>query len=256
MTEDLLGNKLKKLEQLEAGRYADPFLPIMARIDGKCFSNFTRSLKRPYDERFIRLMIATTKYLVEESEAILGYCQSDEITLYWYLDKENFSNREFWFRGKFQKLTSVLASTASSYFCGNLAHYLPEKTGNYPTFDTRVWSVPDLECVYENFLWRFKDARKNSVSMYARHFFSPNQLFKKSCEEMKEMLAVIRRPWGELPKFFTDGTYIKRQKFLLSPYDPRWNDVPSQYRPTKPVERTLVTVWEPEATVSLDWFTS
>jgi hypothetical protein len=73
---------------------------------------------------------------------------------------------------------------------------------------------------------------------------------------MKEMLAVIRRPWEELPKFFTDGTYIKRQKFLLSPYDPRWNDVPSQYRPTKPVERTLVSVWEPETTVSLDWFTS
>jgi tRNA(His) guanylyltransferase len=254
MTEDELGNKLKQLEQQEAGRKADPYLPLMARLDGNCFSNFTRSLERPFDKRFCDLMLETTKYLVEESEALLGYCQSDEITLYWYLDKQNFSNREFWFGGKFYKIASILSSKASSFFSGNLANYLPEKVGVYPAFDARVWSVPDLHWVYENYLWRFKDARKNSVSMYARNFFSHSQLHKKSGEKMKEMLRENGTPWEELPEFFKSGSYVKRQRILLSLDDSRWTDVPLQYRPTKPIVRTVVSHWIPEETVNPSWF--
>jgi hypothetical protein len=33
MTEDELGDKLKQLEQQEAGRKADPFLPLMAESE-------------------------------------------------------------------------------------------------------------------------------------------------------------------------------------------------------------------------------
>jgi tRNA(His) 5'-end guanylyltransferase len=157
---DTLGDLLKTQEQAEAGRKADPFLPLVARIDGSCFSAFTRGLERPFDERFVQLMIETTKFLVDKSEAQLGYCQSDEITLYWYLDKESFSNREFWFGGKFQKLTSILAGSASSYFSANIPKVLHEKQGCYPVFDARVWNVPDLEHAYVNFVWRQQDAQK------------------------------------------------------------------------------------------------
>lgn len=74
----------------------------MARIDGNCFSAFTKGLRRPFDERFVDLMVETTKFLVDKSEAQLAYCQSDEITLFWFLNKENFSNREFWFGASFK----------------------------------------------------------------------------------------------------------------------------------------------------------
>lgn len=246
---DSLGDLLKSQERVEAGRKADPYLPLMARIDGNCFSKFTKDLNRPFDERFVNLMIETTKYLVDKSEAQLGYCQSDEITLYWYLDKEIFSNREFWFGGKFQKLTSVLAGSASSFFSGNLQKFLPEKQGQYPAFDARVWSVPDLEHAYLNFVWRQQDAQKNSVSMYARHFFSHKFLQGKTCREMKDMLREIGEPWEELPKFFTHGTFIRRQRRLVNPED---LDIPEQYRPTNPIERTLVEPWEPvDGTLSL-----
>jgi tRNA(His) 5'-end guanylyltransferase len=249
---DALGDELKSQEAIEASRKADPFLPLMARIDGKCFSKFTMGLNRPFDERFVNLMIETTKHLVEESEAQLGYCQSDEITLYWYLDKQNFSNREFWFSGKFQKLTSVLASTASSFFTANLPEYIPEKVGKYPVFDARVWSVPDLEYVYKNFLWRFRDAQKNSVSMYARHFFSHKKLQNKTCNEMKNMLKEIGKPWEELPDFFKSGTYVRRNRVLLQPSE--CVNIPEQYRPTEPIIRTVVSVWFPGETVSPNWF--
>jgi tRNA(His) 5'-end guanylyltransferase len=248
---DTLGDILKAQEQEEAGKKADPYLPLVARIDGKCFSKFTKGLNRPFDERFVRLMVATTKHLVEQSEALLGYCQSDEISLYWYLDKENFSNREYWFGGKFQKLTSVLAGTASSFFSGNLPLFLPEKVGQYPVFDCRVWNVPDLEHVYKNFLWRLNDATKNSVSMYAHHNFSHKLLQGKTCTDMKEMLAANGTLWENLPRFFTHGTYVRRQRVFVSPDDPSFDNVPEAYRPTKPVIRTVVSEWTPETRLSV-----
>lgn len=237
---DSLGDLLKEQERLEAGRKADPYLPLMARIDGKCFSRFTKGLKRPFDSRFVDLMVATTSYLVEESEALLGYCQSDEITLFWNNFKEENSNREYWFGGKFQKLTSVLAGTASSYFAGNLPEFLPEKVGQYPVFDARVWNVPDMEHVYKNFLWRWKDAQKNSVSMYARHFFSHRSLQGKTSTEMRELLRTISKPWEELPVFFREGTYIRRERILVDPAETTLNHIPECYRPTEPVVRTVV----------------
>lgn len=242
---DSLGDLLKEQEQSEAGRKADPFLPLMARIDGKCFSKFTKGLNRPFDERFVRLMVETTKHLVEESEASLGYCQSDEISLYWWLNKEEYSNREFWFGGKFQKLTSVLASSASSFFVGNIPEFLPEKVGQYPVFDCRVWNVPDLEHVHKNFLWRFRDAQKNSVSMFARHFFSHKQLQGLTCEQMKELLRNSGNSWEDLPRFFREGTFIKRQEEWVFPADSHWKKIPEKYRPLEPVRRTVIKQWDP-----------
>lgn len=67
---DSLGDMLKEEERQEAGRKADPYLPLVARIDGKCFSSFTRGLERPFDSRFVQLMVETTKHLVSESVSL------------------------------------------------------------------------------------------------------------------------------------------------------------------------------------------
>ena len=41
--EDALGDRMKIYEMAEAGRRFMPLLPILARIDGRAFSSFTRS---------------------------------------------------------------------------------------------------------------------------------------------------------------------------------------------------------------------
>jgi tRNA(His) guanylyltransferase len=186
-------------------------------------------------------MIETTKYLIKKWEFNLGYCQSDEISLYWFINKQEYSNREFLFSGRYQKLTSIMAGSASSFFASNLPDYLPEKVGNYPTFDCRVWNVDTLKDVYDNFLWRQLDATKNSVSMYARHFFSHKQLHNKSSKEMKHMLREKGTPWEGLPTFFTHGTFSRRMVKEVSVF----SDIPIQYQPTGPVIRTVVEEWNP-----------
>src|SRR5271165_4006783 len=110
---DALGDRMKALEGLEAGRMCLPQVPVLARLDGRCFSNFTRDMQRPYDTNMTIAMQNTTKYLVTETNACCGYSQSDEITLVWY---EPDSRSEIFFNGCIQKMTSVLAALATVFF--------------------------------------------------------------------------------------------------------------------------------------------
>jgi len=80
MKNDNFGNRMKEYERLFGNQFM-PFLPVCMRIDGKTFSKWTKGLERPYDKRLTDLMVATTKYLVAETGALMGYTQSDEISL-------------------------------------------------------------------------------------------------------------------------------------------------------------------------------
>src|SRR6185369_15347403 len=113
MSKDDFGDRIKRYEAGETEQYFMPLLPIYARIDGRCFSGFTSGLRRPYDERITRAMVETTRYLVEETHARIGYTQSDEISLVWQQDRYD---SESLFGGKVHKLVSVLASMATAKF--------------------------------------------------------------------------------------------------------------------------------------------
>lgn len=205
---DNLGDRMKDYEVAEAGRCLMPRLPILIRLDGKAFHTFTRGLDRPYDERLSNLMVGTTKFLVEQSNAIIGYTQSDEISLALYSD--NYHS-ETYLGGRIQKLCSVLASMATAYFNHHLAEAIPEKAGKYAYFDNRVWNVPDLGEAANVFVWRELDATKNAISMAAQHYFSHSTLQGKKGNEMQEMLFSEHGVnFNDYPSFFKRGTYVRR----------------------------------------------
>ena len=81
---DPIGDRCKRFEGAEAGRRAMPGIPLLARLDGRAFHTFTRGLARPWDARFATCMLETTRTLVDELQALVGYTQSDEITLLWW----------------------------------------------------------------------------------------------------------------------------------------------------------------------------
>ena len=70
-------------------------------------------MERPFDTRITQAMIDTTKYLIEETHARIGYTQSDEISLVWMQDRYD---SELIFGGKIQKMVSVLASMTAARF--------------------------------------------------------------------------------------------------------------------------------------------
>ena len=212
MENDSLSNRMKTYEMAEAGRCLMPGLPVMLRLDGKSFSNFTRGLKRPFDKRLTDIMIATTKFLVEETNAVIGYCQSDEISLVLYTEDHN---TQLFFDGRIQKLTSVVASMATAFFNRELPVCLPEKADKIAYFDCRVWNVPSLVEAANTLIWRELDATKNAISMAAQHYYSHKELHEKNGSEKQEMLFAKGVNFNDYPSFFKRGSYVRRVHKLV-----------------------------------------
>ena len=245
MHKDELGTRMKLFEQVEAGRKLMPLLPICVRIDGKCFSNFTRDLSRPFDERFHKAMSYTTQKLVEETGAVIGYTQSDEISLVIYSDD---IDSQVFFNGKVQKIVSVISSMATFFFQEGLALYIPEKAKKLALFDCRVWNVPTKEEAVNSVLWREIDCLKNSVSMATRHYYSTKQMHGKSGSEMQEMLFVKGVNFNDYPAWFKRGTYIRRVKRFVKFSAEELEKLPAKHEaranPDLVIERSIVEVLE------------
>lgn len=205
---DDLGDRMKEYERAEAGRRLMPRLPILARIDGKRFSRFTEGLPRPYDQRLSALMVATTRRLMEDSAALVGYTQSDEISLLFYSDDPKV---QLFLDRRVQKLTSILASMTTAYFNADLGAAIPERAGTAAFFDCRVWAVPSRDEAANTFLWREIDATKNSVSMAARAYYPHAELHGRTSAEMQELLFQKGVNWNDYPAFFKRGTFVLRR---------------------------------------------
>jgi len=239
---DNFGDRMKMYEQAEAGRMCLPLLPVLARLDGKCFRNFTKNLERPYDKRFSDLMVDTTKQLVDDSNARLGYTQSDEINLVFYSDN---SKSEIFFNGKIQKMVSVLASMTTAYFNQKVPDYLPDNT-KLSLFDCRIWTVPTLVEAANAILWREQDATKNSISMAAQSVCSTKQLHGKSGSEQQEMLFIKGINWNDYPSFFKRGTFIQRKTVSMKFTDQEIDKLPPKHEartnPDLEIERSIIEI--------------
>lgn len=212
MERSSLGDRMKRLEAFETERAFLPGLPILARLDGRAFHMVTHTLDGPYDARFQKLMDATTHHLVEESNALIGYTQSDEIQLLFHTDNEK---SQLFFDGSPFKMTSILAATASVFFNEGLNMHALGSLNHYrPVFDCRVWAVPSKVEAVNAFIWRELDATRNSVSMAARAHYSHHALDKKNNKEMQIMLWQKGVNWDQYPSRFKRGVYFQRQRVM------------------------------------------
>ena len=208
---DDFGDRMKMYESFETRLM--PGLPIVVRLDGNGFSKYTRRLEKPYDERMSKLMISTTSYLMKKYSKIqVGYTQSDEISL--IMKHEYYNPIEF--DGRIQKLCSILSGTASSYFAVNAKEILLDNVSNdYPVFDCRIFSVPDMVEASNHILWRENDATKNSVQCAGQSNFSHKQMLGLSNNQVQEKLLLEKNiNWNDYPVFFKRGMYIVREKFF------------------------------------------
>ena len=234
---DGLGDRMKAYEARETGRRFLPGVPVVARIDGRAFSRFTKPIQRPYDPDFMTVMHEVTRALVQESDALIGYTQSDEISLVYLADQPD---TQIFFDGKPQKMCSVLAAYATAQFLPRALSHWPDRAANMaPHFDARVFQVPNREEAANCLLWRELDATKNAISMAARARFSHTRLHGKSGAEMQEML------WKEAGINFNDyapafkrGAFFQRRKRLRHLSEQELARIPEPHRPTGPVERT------------------
>ena len=243
MRYDELGTRIKQYEALTTQRKLMPGLPVYARIDGRAFHTFCRGLKKPFCMELVETMQEVTKFLIEETHAQLGYVQSDEISLCWLdVDKAPFD-------GKLYKLESVLSSLATSKFV-NYIHFrvankfflnsesldswrkLQSKCYKLvPSFDCRIFQLPNEMELANTFIWREMDAVRNSVQMLAQANFSHNSLQGLDTKQLITKMEEKDIRWNELSDHLKRGAYFKR--FVVDKYleDEIWNKIPENKRP-------------------------
>lgn len=230
---DTLGNRLKLYEALSTSRQLMPNTPVYARIDGRAFHTFCHGLEKPFSKAFIEVMQETCKFLVEETNACLGYVQSDEISLGW----ENIVKAPF--DGRVQKLESNLASLAGAKFVHYIMSHTIDNTMDLfnrveryiPSFDCRVFNVPTMTELANAFLWRENDALKNSITGMALNFYSHNELQNKNGDEKIHMMRMKGHCFYEdTDPAFMRGTFYHRENYLKDLTDEEVARIPEKQR--------------------------
>jgi tRNA(His) 5'-end guanylyltransferase len=204
-----LGDWCKWLEKNFSNEIMIPTLPVIIRLDGNNFHNWTKGLERPFDKKLNELMIETTKFLVQETNAVVGYTQSDEITLvlYSYDRKSSIYNE-----GKKQKILSKLSAKCVNFFNEKRKELLPNHD-KIAVFDCRIYQTPTLHDACVQLLWRENDATKNSISMLAQSLFSHKDLQNLNCNELQDKMMIEKGVnWNDLEAKLKRGTYVKRIK--------------------------------------------
>lgn len=235
---DKLGTRMKTFYEAVPDTKLVKRMPVAIRIDGKAFHTFTQGFKRPFDEVLIKTMQQTTRYLCQNIQGcILGYTQSDEITLI-LVDYQTLTT-EAWFDYRVEKLCSIAASMATMAFNKFFTEYVGEYnfskwdgvskyedgTQEYihtllnavdkgAMFDARCFNIPKEE-VTNLIYWRQLDASRNSVQMVGQAYFSQKELQDKSCSDIQDMLMTKGVNWNDFPVYQKRGSCCVKNKIVI-----------------------------------------
>lgn len=245
MNYDSLGEWCKWLEKNFSPEVMIPTLPVIIRFDGNNFSKWTIGLDKPFDEKLNQLMTETTEFLVKETNAVVGFTQSDEISLVLYSsDRKKLIYND----GKKQKILSKLTSKLSNFFNERRKELLPNHN-KQAVFDCRIYQTPSLHDAAVQLLWRENDATKNSISMLAQSHFSHNSLeFLDGNQKQDKLMLEKGVNWNDLPAKYKRGVYVKRIKTSKPFTSEEIESLPLKHQARKDpnliIERSVIKVVE------------
>lgn len=228
---DSLGDRMKTYEKVSR-HYLTRRTPVIIRLDGCHFHTFTRGFDEPFDDIFCRAMRETMKKLcISIQGCVLGYTQSDEITLV-LCDYKKLTS-DAWFSNNIQKMASVSASLATIAFNSFFKAIVVEELVPYTmledesyvndvtyrrlmdkylskadtaTFDSRVFNLPKEE-VCNCLIWRQQDATRNSIQGLGQKYFTHKELHNKNCSDIQDMLMTkYNVNWNDVPTKFKRGS--------------------------------------------------
>lgn len=222
-----LDERMKEYEAVTTSHTLIHGIPVYARIDGRAFHTFCDPLDKPFDAVMTEVMQKTCAYLVEKTNAMVGYVESDEISLAWLEpSKVPFETRLF-------KLESVLAAMATSAFTlFGLETKLADRIKKLmPHFDCRVCQMPSLDELANMFLWRQQDCIKNSITLVALSKFSHDQLQGKNSIDKINMLAEIGfNYYKDVAVHLQYGSFFRREVYIKELTNEEIQRIPEKQR--------------------------
>lgn len=202
MTPGALGDRMKTYERITEA-VLPPHTYTVLRADGRAFHSYLRRAAKPYDYPFMDDMDAVAVRLCEEiAGSVFAFVQSDEISV--LLTDFGNANTQAWFGGEVQKMVSISAATASVALAG--------RRDGSPTFDARVFTLPDAVEVGNYFIWRQRDCVRNSITMAAQAQFSHKRLHGVNTGQMQELLWSEKQiNWNDYPDGAKRGRVIVKE---------------------------------------------
>lgn len=235
-----IGDRMKAMENanLQTLNFSQPW---MVRLDGHRFSGFTAKFKRPFDDRVHHCMVAACKALLVEFQPSLAFTCSDEITLVFPSFESTLpepSEEEkarpgsgtqkamaMFYGGRIVKIATLMSSLAGIAFDREMqkqtfdssteSRLIDNVTNKIPYFDARVFNVPNVWDIVSNLIWRSHyDYRRNSISQYARQYYSTKQMHKVNSNQLVERMRTEHGfDWDQAPPRYRFGVLLKRQHY-------------------------------------------
>lgn len=189
---------------------------FVVRLDGNCFSRYTKDFEKPFDKKFHQAMVKTIEEVMRAVPDIyMAHTHSDEVSFYFKKDSD-------WFKRRVQKINSILAGMVSTNF-SKLSPY------GEAQFDSRILVLPTKEDVekYD------KDRRLNSfrgcVNSYAFYSLAEKTSIKEATERLKNLNSNQRQELlfqefgvniAKVPKWHRVGTYFECEDYEKEGYNP------------------------------------
>lgn len=234
---DALGDRMKEYENVTRA-YLPRRTYTIIRVDGRSFHNVTRDMEKPFSYDFIGVMATVTRDMCQQIQgAVFAYHQSDEISILC----QDFANSQTqpWFGGNINKIVSISAALATARFNVQLPLF---GITSPALFDSRVFTISSRIEVMNYFIWRQKDAIRNSVSMAAQTYFSHKSLQGLNSKQLQEKLwAEASINWNDYPSAAKRGQVIREMvspmdddgpvdvSWLVDPYAPDFKVEPESY---------------------------
>lgn len=193
-----------------------PTTPFFIRLDGWNFKRISEKLntEKPFDKKFAKCIVFSGKILFQSGFSPALICvASDELNIL-FLNAAPF-------RGRIEKINSVVAGLISSAFTLNLQKYFNKE--NVVAFDSRIVVVSDSKKIIEYLAWRQMNAWRNHNNAYVYWILrklghKPSKISKKlrglKTEELHEMMFRQGVNLAVTPQWQRRGILIHKEPFL------------------------------------------
>jgi len=190
-------------------------IPFFVRLDGWRFRKIAEKVdaEKPFDCKFAKCLVESGKALFQTGmNPTLVYVASDELNVLF--------TSAVPFRGRVEKIDSVLAGIVSSVFSAEIAASFGKQA--VCAFDSRVILIPNHEKIIEYLHWRQTDLWRNHNNAYAywalrRKGMKPSEIAKKlrglRTKELHELLFRHDINLSKTPSWQRRGILIYKQPY-------------------------------------------
>ena len=215
---DSLGDRIKRYEEVSKLKLVNR-MPVIIRLDGSSFHTYCKKFNRPFDEDLSLVFKEVCKKLINTIQgAKFCYRQSDEISIL-LMSYKNITTGS-WFDNNLQKIVSISSSICTAHFnyyiMNNLqGDSLTKLTTPIAYFDSRAFNIPEND-VTNYFIWRQRDAIRNSIQALGQSYFSQKELYGLSQLDIKnKLLSEKGICWEHLPIEYQRGFCVINNTLAL-----------------------------------------